>query len=141
MMIDTRTGSSTTSRPGVSGCSPTGGSFPPISASTARSAAPAAAKWYGGVYGWGFTVINPADKRPAHRNDHFLGLNGFGNAYFLTGDDRFLDAWRKQIDAVNSHARVENGQTLYPHMFGDQGWYDYRPEPTSTACSSSTTGR
>ena len=59
----------------------------------------------------------------------YLALNGFGNAYFLTGDDRFLDAWRKQIDAVNSHARVENGRTLYPHMFGDQGWYDYRPEP------------
>ncbi len=86
-------------------------------------------KWYGGVYGWGFTVLNPDTKQPAHRNDHFLGLNGFGNAYFLTGDDRFLDAWRNQIDAVNSHSRVENGQTVYPHMFGDKGWYDYRPEP------------
>ena len=30
---------------------------------------------------------------------------------------------------MNSHTRVENGRTLYPHMFGDQGWYDYRPEP------------
>jgi hypothetical protein len=86
-------------------------------------------KWYGGVYGWGFTVINPTTKLPVHRNDHFLGLNGFVNAYFLTGDDRFLDAWRTQIDAVNSHSRVEKGQTLYPHMFGDKGWYDYRPEP------------
>ena len=86
-------------------------------------------KWYGGVYGWGFTVLNPDTRKPAHRNDHFLGLNGFGNAFFLTGDDRFLDAWRKQIDAVNSHSRVENGQTVYPHMFGDKGWYEYRPEP------------
>ena len=24
-------------------------------------------KWYGGVYGWGFTVLDPAT-RPAHRN-------------------------------------------------------------------------
>ena len=71
-------------------------------------------KWYGGVYGWGFTVINPSTKQPVHRNNHYLGLNGFGNAYFLTGDDRFLDAWRKQIDAVNSHSRVENGQTALP---------------------------
>ena len=86
-------------------------------------------KWYGGVYGWGFTVMNPSTKRAVNRNNHFLGLNGFGNAYFVTGDDRFLDAWRQQIDAVNSHSRVENGQTLYPHMFGDQGWYDFRPEP------------
>ena len=48
---------------------------------------------------------------------------------FSTGDDRFLDAWRKQIDAVNSHSRQENGRTVYPHMYGDQGWYDYRSEP------------
>ena len=86
-------------------------------------------KWYGGVYGWGFTVIDPNTKRPVHRNNHYLGLNGFGNAYFLTGDDRFLDAWRNQIEAVNSHSRVENGRTVYPHMFGDKGWYDFRPEP------------
>jgi hypothetical protein len=86
-------------------------------------------KWYGGVYGWGFSVVDPSTKRPVHRNNHFLALNGFGNAYFLTGDDRYLDAWRKQIDAVNSHSRQEKGVTAYPHMYGDQGWYDYRGEP------------
>ncbi len=86
-------------------------------------------KWYGGVYGWGFTVIDPATKRPAHRTHVDLALNGFGNAYLLTGDDRYLDAWRKQIVAVNSHSRQENGRTVYPHMYGDQGWYDYRSDP------------
>jgi hypothetical protein len=86
-------------------------------------------KWYGGVYGWGFTVQNPSTKKPVHRNNHYLGLNGFGNALLLTGDDRLLDAWRTQIEAVNSHSRIENGQTVYPHMFGDKGWYDYRAEP------------
>jgi len=86
-------------------------------------------KWYGGVYGWGFTVIDPSSKRAIHRNLHHLALNGFGNAYLLTGDDRYLDAWRKQIDAVNSHARIENGQRLYPQMHGDRGWYDYHPQP------------
>ncbi len=86
-------------------------------------------KWYGGVYGWGFTVIDPSTKRAVNRNNHHLALNGFGNAYFLTGDDRYLDSWRRQIDAVNSHSRIENGRTLYPHMHGDEGWYDYRPEP------------
>jgi hypothetical protein len=84
-------------------------------------------KWYGGVYGWGFTVTDPRTKRPVNRNDHFLALNGFGNAFLLTGDDGYLDAWRRQVDAVNGNSRVENGQTLYPHMHGDQGWYDYRP--------------
>ena len=50
------------------------------------------------------------------------------NAFLLTGDDRYLDVWRKQIDAVNANARVVDGKTLYPHMYGDQGWYDFTPE-------------
>ena len=86
-------------------------------------------KWYGGVYGWGFTVIEPQSGRPVHRNTHHLGLNGFGNAYLLTGDDRYLDVWRKQIDAVNAQAKTVDNRTLYPHMYGDQGWYDYTPQP------------
>jgi hypothetical protein len=85
-------------------------------------------KWYGGVYGWGFTVLNPVTKKPAHRNYHHVAINGFGNAYLLTGDDRFLEAWRKQHAAVNAHARAENGRALYPHMYGDQGWYDFRAD-------------
>ncbi len=89
----------------------------------------AGGKWYGGVYGWSFTVIDPRTKRPVNRNNHHLALNGFGNAYLLTGADRYLDCWRTQIDAVNSHSRIENGRRLYPHMHGDNGWYDYRPEP------------
>ena len=55
------------------------------------------------------------------------GSIGFGNAYLLTGDDRYLDAWRKQIDAVNAQKKVVDGKELYPHMYGDNGWYDYRP--------------
>ena len=76
-----------------------------------------------------------------NRNYHHVAINGFGNAYLLTGDDRFLDVWRKQIDAVNAQAKVEGGRTLYPHMYGDQGWYDYRPSRTRPAPWSSTTGR
>jgi hypothetical protein len=86
-------------------------------------------KWYGGVYGWSFTVIQPQSGRPVHRNTHHLGLNGFGNAYLLTGDDRYVDVWRRQIDTINAQAKRESGRTLYPHMYGDQGWYDYTPQP------------
>ena len=86
-------------------------------------------KWYGGIYGWGFSVVNPATGQVADRNYHPVAINGFGNAFLLTGDDRFLDVWRRQIDAVNAQAKVENGRTLYPHMYGETGWYDYRPEP------------
>lgn len=88
----------------------------------------AGGKWYGGVYGWGFSVIVPQTGKLAHRNSHHLGLHGFMNAYLLTGDDRYLDPWRKQIDMVNSHFKTIEGKPAYPHMFGDKGWYNFKPE-------------
>jgi hypothetical protein len=87
----------------------------------------AGGKWYGGVYGWGFTVVVPQTGKPAHRNQHQLGLTGFGNAYLLTGDDRWLDPWRKMIDTINAQGRMEDGRMTYPHMYGDKGWYLFTP--------------
>lgn len=88
-------------------------------------------RWYGGVYGWGFTVVDPATQKEVHRNTTNLALTGFGNALLLTGDQRYVDVWRRQIEAVNSHAREIDGRTLYPRMYGDQGWYAYGPEKYS----------
>lgn len=87
--------------------------------------------WWGGVYGWGFTVYDPATKAMASRNQHHAGLQGFLNAYLLTGEDRYLDRWRKQIEAVNRNAKVVDGRTLYPRMYGKDGWYDYVPQKYS----------
>jgi len=84
-------------------------------------------KWYGGVYGWSFSVKVPQDGSTAHRNTHYLGLTGFLNAYFLTADDRFLDGWRKQITEINKQAKMINGRVHYPRMYGDKGWYAYSP--------------
>jgi hypothetical protein len=84
-------------------------------------------KWYGGVYGWGFSVVDPATGKLSDRTRVPLGLIGFGNAHFLTGDDRYLDPWRKQIDLVNAQKKVVDGRAMYPHMHGDQGWYAYSP--------------
>jgi hypothetical protein len=81
--------------------------------------------WFGGVYGWGFSVTVPQTGKLAHRNTHYLGLAGFGNAFLLTGDDRFLDPWRQMIDLVNAQGKAQDGRTVYPHMFGDKGWYDF----------------
>ena len=86
-------------------------------------------KWYGGVYGWGFSVEVPQTGELAHRNTHQLGLVGFGNAVLLTGNMRYVDAWRRQIEAVNAQARVTDGVKQYPRMHGDQGWYDFHPQP------------
>ena len=82
-------------------------------------------KWYGSVYGWGFSVEVPQTGELAHRNTHYLGLPGFMNAYLLTGDDRFLDPWRKQIGVINAQAKTIDGKQQYPRMFGDDGWYSY----------------
>ncbi|MEC7566034.1 MAG: hypothetical protein VX738_10160, partial [Planctomycetota bacterium] len=52
-------------------------------------------KWYGGVYGWGFTVVVPQDGSLANRNTHYLGFTGFQNAFMLTGDEQYIDVWRR----------------------------------------------
>ncbi len=88
-------------------------------------------KWYGGVYGWGFSVKVPQTGAIAHRSRVDRGLIGFGNAYLLTGDRRYVDVWTKMIDQVNSHRKTIDGKTMYPHMYGDQGWYAYSPAPWS----------
>ncbi len=84
-------------------------------------------KWYGGVYGWGFTVKVPGSNEVGHRNTHYLGLNGFGNAYLLTGDDRWIDPWRKMIDLINAQGKMIDGKMMYPQMYGDNGWYHFTP--------------
>jgi hypothetical protein len=87
-------------------------------------------KWYGGVYGWGFSVEVPQTGAIAHRN--YVGVRapyGFGNALLMTGDQRYVDTWRRVLDKVNDNAREIDGQLHYPRMYGDEGWYDFRPEP------------
>jgi hypothetical protein len=88
-----------------------------------------AGPWYAGVYGWDFGYKHPVTGKFVPRNTTYLALIGFGNAYLITGDDRYLDVWRKQLAAINSHAKVVDGRMVYPHMYGDQGWHDYRPSP------------
>jgi hypothetical protein len=86
-------------------------------------------KWYGGVYGWNFSVEVPQDGSIADRNTHYLGFTGFMNAYLLTGDDRFLECWRRQIDRINSQGKMIDGRMQYPRMYGDDGWYSFTPAP------------
>jgi hypothetical protein len=88
-----------------------------------------AGKWYAGVYGWGFSMVMPHNQQVVHRSTFPLGFNGFMNAYVLTGDDRYLEPWRNMLNLVNSHRKTVDGKTLYPHKFGDEGWYAYSSEP------------
>ena len=88
-------------------------------------------KWYGGVYGWGFTVVVPQTGELAHRNLAWWGYRGFGNAIIASGDMRYVDKWGAMIDQINAQAKLEDGVTVYPHMYGDNGWYHFTPEPYS----------
>ena len=94
----------------------------------------AGGKWYGGVYGWGFTVIDPVDKQPRHRSTFQHGFLGFMNAYLLSnGDDKYLAGWRNMLDLVNKNAKTERGRKLYPQKYGDwkgkTGWYNFTTKP------------
>jgi hypothetical protein len=76
-------------------------------------------KWWGGYYGWrwphGFmTIIQP------------LTIAAM-NAVLLTGDMRYLDIPRGQLDRILERARAEDGCKVVPHRHTDAGWTDYRP--------------
>jgi len=87
--------------------------------------------WWGNAYGWGFSPINPVTGRREDRNRIPRALVGFSNALLVTGDRKYVDAWRDMIVAVNAHARQVDGRTEYPTMFGPNGWYSFQREPWS----------
>jgi hypothetical protein len=76
-------------------------------------------KWYGGVFGW-----NSADE--GVRNYVLRGPpEAFGNALLLTGDQSYTQVLRKQLDNLYAAAKLENGKTLLPRYYGDNGWYGF----------------
>jgi len=86
-------------------------------------------KWWKNAYGWGFSPVNPVTGRREDRNRIPRALVGFNNALLVTGDQKYVDAWRSMIDAVNSHAREAGGRKQYPTMHGADGWYGWRDAP------------
>ena len=86
-------------------------------------------KWWMNAYGWGFSPVNPVTGRREDRNRIPRALVGFNNALLVTGDQKYVDAWRQMIDAVNSHAREVDGRKRYPTMHGAEGWYGWRDAP------------
>ena len=85
--------------------------------------------WWNNAYGWGFSPVNPVTGQREDRNRIPRATVGFANALLVTGDQKYPDAWRAMIDAVNAHARTVDGRTEYPSMRGDAGWYGWRSAP------------
>ena len=88
-------------------------------------------KWYGGVYGWAFTVIVPQTGALAHRMTVGLGIVGFGNALMMTGDLGYADVWGNMLDVINSNSKTVDGKKMYPQRYGDDGWFLYSPSKFS----------
>ncbi|MCX6044963.1 MAG: hypothetical protein NT075_07605 [Chloroflexi bacterium] len=91
-------------------------------------------KWWGGIYGWGFTVTVPQTGALAHRTyAHVRAFWGFGNALLFTGDQRYVDTWRGVLNFINSNARELDGKMMWPHSYGDYfgqpDWYNFQAHP------------
>ena len=87
-------------------------------------------RWWGGCYGWGFTVTVPQTGAQAHRCCACArAFYGFANALLMTGKQSYVDLWRGVIDRVNDNAAEIDGRTMYPRMHGDEGWYAHQPTP------------
>ena len=86
-------------------------------------------RWWSGAYGWGFSPVNPVNGQRENRNRIARALVGFNNALLLTGKQKYVDAWRRMSDVVNSNARTVDGHKEYPTMYGARGWYGWQRTP------------
>ncbi len=86
-------------------------------------------KWWNNAYGWGFSPVNPVNGRRENRNRIPRAMVGFQNAVLVTGDQKYADAWRVMIEAVNANARTVEGKKQYPTMHGAAGWYGWQDQP------------
>ena len=96
-------------------------------------------KWWGSAYGWGFSPVNPVTNRRENRNRIERPIIGLNNALLLTGDQKYVDAWRNMTEAVNKNARTIDGKMMYPSMYGvdlatnpratKADWYGWRERP------------
>jgi hypothetical protein len=96
-----------------------GGIVPDNVGPTGRIGEKRGGQWWGGFYGWtgAFSL-------------HMMGSALMGAAecaQLVTGEDRFLDLIRSQLDVVLTRGREEGGRLLVPYKHTDEGWTDYRP--------------
>ena len=87
-------------------------------------------QWWKSTYGWNFTIFDGEIEKIAHRNYFTTGpFPGFSNAYLLTGDPKYVDVLRRQMDLFYEQKKVVNGQVMLPQMYGDPRGYKYKGKP------------
>lgn len=83
--------------------------------------------WWKGVYGWGFSPVVPQTGEREHRNRVPRSITAFMNGVLLSKSQDFIDMWRKQNARINDAAKYLNGVLSTPTMFGENGWYGWKP--------------
>jgi hypothetical protein len=86
-------------------------------------------KWWGNAYGWGFSPLNPVTGVRNNRHRIPRALVGFNNALLVTGDQKYVDAWRNMIRVINTNTRTNKGVVEYPTMHNEKGWYGWTNRP------------
>jgi hypothetical protein len=76
-------------------------------------------KWYGGTYGWDFSPWEPAYSAQRYHNNFDWGMwPGMSNAFLLTGDQRYIDVLRRQMDNLYSVKKMVDGEVMVPRHYG-----------------------
>jgi hypothetical protein len=103
-----------------------GGNFPSNIGLDGKIGGEWGGKWYGGIFGWN----SPDD---GLRNYVLRGIPAaFAQAAMLSRNMAYIGPVRRQVDNLFAAARVENGEVVVPHYYGESqdgkvGWYGYRP--------------
>ncbi|NML05893.1 hypothetical protein [Sphingomonas sp. G-3-2-10] len=90
------------------------------------------ARWWDGVYGWGFSPIVPHTGKREDRNRVPRSITAFMNGTLLTGDPAYIDVWKRQTAAINAQSKTIDGKLHAPTMYGPEGWYSFKPGPYRT---------
>ena len=85
-------------------------------------------RWYGGTYGWDFSPWDQASNRQSYRNTFDCCMwPGFGNALMISGDQKYTDVLRRQMDNLYAQKKIIDGRVMIPDNFG-RG-YDKKSPP------------
>ncbi len=76
-------------------------------------------QWWGGFFGWN-------GRYSVEMISNAL-ITAAECAHLVSGDPRYLDLLRSQVQMLLSHAVVRDGDLLVPYKYGPKGWEDYRP--------------
>lgn len=76
-------------------------------------------QWWGGFFGW-------TGRYSIHMISIAL-ISAMESAQLVSGDDKYLDLLRSQVEMLLANSIVQDGQLLIPYKPGPDGWEDYRP--------------